>query len=82
MMDCLWYRYNPQLPLWGVSWNQYNWSYDYYPWTCNYLDDMSNETLAELEEGGELPEWAEPSNVHDLEPGMHEPTNVTEVDNF
>ena len=43
---------------------------------------MSNETLAELEEGGELPEWAEPSNVHDLEPGMHEPTNVTEVDNF
>ena len=42
--DCRWYRYFPQLPLWEISWmDQWDWGYDYYKWTCNYLRQNEDE---------------------------------------
>lgn len=39
--DCMWYRYYPQLPLWSHSFmDQWDWGFDYYPWTCNYHDEL------------------------------------------
>ena len=76
-MDCLWYRYFPQLPLWDISFmDKWDWGYDYYPWTCNYLKHIENETIAAID--GEDPtdpiNYPEPTNIV-------EPSNV-EVDAF
>ena len=59
-MDCLWYRYYPELPLWDISFmDKWDWSYEYYPWTCNYLRDIEIATKENME-------GIEPSNVDDL----------------
>ena len=68
--DCRWYRYFPQLPLWEISFmDKWDWGYDYYKWTCNYLREQENEDGTWIEEGEpgnhenvieDFDPWAEP----------------------
>ena len=71
-MDCMWYRYFPQLPLYEISFmDKWDWGYDYYPWTCNYLKHIENETIAALE-GEDPTDLPEPTN---FDPS-NEPINI------